>query len=152
MKYVVSLVHNNVYQSNLAEAESPLAVMAWYKMYKPDARILSVSEASADDDKPGKPCITVKQNYLPYIHAASNMTMILEREKGMHCIYYIMDQRYMDSLACPRLSHDNHGAPLMVGVAYVIVTCSNGHKYYICVDGDSVVTMCAEVFDFIQNK
>lgn len=50
MKYTVSFVRNDIPQSNLAEAESPLAVMSWYKMYKPDVRVLDVSPARADDD------------------------------------------------------------------------------------------------------
>lgn len=115
MKYNVTFIRNNVFQSNLADAESPLAVMAWYKMYKPDARILDVNPASSDDEKPGKPCIIVHKNYLPFMNAAENMSSILERENGMRCVFYVMDQRYIDNLAYPQLSADNRGNRLIVG-------------------------------------
>lgn len=152
MKYSVSFVRNDVAQSNLAVADTPLAVRAWFRMYKPDARVLSVNAATVDDERPDKPCIEIPQNYLPFMHAADNMTMILEREKAMRCEFYVMDVRYLNNLAFPQLSADSRGHRLTIGDWYVIVTCSNGHKYYVNVTADSVVTMCAEVFNFIQNK
>lgn len=152
MKYNVSFVRNEVAQSNIAIADNEMAVMAWFKMYKPDARILTIFSATPDDEKPGKPCIEIPQNYLPYMNAADNMSLILQHEKGMNCRFYVMDKTYYGNLAYPQLSADNRGHSLVVGDWYVIVTCSNGYKYYVNVSGDSVVTMCAEVFDFIQNK
>ncbi len=152
MKYNVSFIRNDVYQSNLAVAESEQAVNAWFKMYKPDARVLGIGPASSDDEKPGKPCIEIPVNYLPYMFAADNMNLILQREKSMTCAFYVMDARYYGNLAHPELSTDNRGHQLMIGDWYVIVTCSSGYKYYINVTCDSVVTMCAEVFNFIQNK
>lgn len=152
MKYNVSFVRNEVSQSNIAIADNEMAVMAWFKMYKPDARILTVFPAKPDDEKPGKPCIEIPQNYLPYMNAADNMSLILQHEKSMSCCFYVMDKAYYGNLAYPQLSADNRGHALVIGDWYVIVTCSNGYKYYINVSGDSVVTMCAETFDFIQNK
>ena len=152
MVYNVTFTRNDVTQSNLAIAESPIAVMAWFKMYQPDARVLDVNPATADDQKPGKPCIDVPANYLPYMNAADQMSLILQSEKGMSCRFYIMDEAYYGDLAFPQLSADNRGHRLTIGDWYVIVTCSNGHKYYVNVTWDSVVTMCAEVFDFIQCK
>ncbi len=152
MKYNVSFVRNDVYQSNLAIAESEQAVAAWFKMYKPDARVLSICPANSGGEKPGKPCVEIPVNYLPYMFAAENISLILQRGKNMTCVFYVMDARYYRNLARPELSADNRGHQLMIGDWYVIVTCSNGYKYYINVTRDSVVTMCAEVFDFIQNK
>lgn len=152
MKYNVSFVCNDVAQSNLANADSPIAVMAWYKMRKPEARILDVRPATADDEKPGKPCVEVPMNVRPHLNAVENINCILQREKGMTCAFYIMDKRYYDSLALPQFSADNRGHRLIVGDWYVIVTCANGYKYYINVTADSVVSMCAEVFDFLKHK
>lgn len=152
MKYSVSFIRNEVSQSNFAIADSEMAVKAWFKMYKPDARILSVSPANSSDEKPGKPCVEIPANFLPYLNAADYMSVILQCEKNMTCRFYIMTKAYYDKLSCPQLAADNHGHALVIGDWYVIVTCSNGYKYYINVSHDSVVTMCAEVFDFIKNK
>lgn len=152
MKYNVSFKRNDVYQSNLAIAESHQAVWAWYKMYKPDAEILDISPARSDDEKPGKPCVQIGTNYNPYVQAAINMSIILQDEKCMSCAFYVMDKGYYSSLAYPQLSADNRGNQLAIGDWYVIITCANGHKYYVNVSHDSVITMCAEVFNFIQYK
>lgn len=152
MLYNISFVRNDVYQAGLAEAACSEAVYAWYAMYKPDARILGVNEASSDDKKPGKPIVTIGENYMPYQRAAQSMNQILSSAKGMTCSFYVMDERYYKNLAYPELSSDNRGNKLIVGDWYVIVRCSNGYLYYINVSHDSIVTMCAEVFGFIQNK
>ena len=70
----------------------------------------------------------------------------------MSCEFYIMDNRYYGQLAMPQFSADNRGNPLVVGDWYVIVTCADGWKYYINVTLDSIITMCAEVFAFLQYK
>ena len=152
MKYNVSFVRNDVAQANLAIADSDMAVLAWYRMYKPDARVLAVSPATPCDEKPGKPCVEIPVNYLPYMSAADNMSLILQREKGMTCRFYVMDQRYYRNLADPQLSCDSRGHALAVGDWYVIITCSGGYMYYVNVTYDSVATMCAEVFGFVQHK
>ena len=152
MKYKVSFVRNDVAQANLAIADSDMAVLAWYRMYKPDARVLAVSPATPCDEKPGKPCVEIPVNYLPYMSAADNMSLILQREKGMTCRFYVMDQRYYRNLAYPQLSCDSRGHALAVGDWYVIITCSGGYMYYVNVTYDSVATMCAEVFGFVQHK
>lgn len=152
MKYNVSYILDDITHANLADANSPIAVTAWYKMRHPDARILDVRPATADDDKPGKPYIRIPMNVLPYMNAAENISCILQREKGMTSVFYVMDNRYYKNLALPQFSADNRGHQLVVGDWYVIVTCGDGYKYYINVTADSVVTMCAEVFDFLQYK
>ena len=152
MKYNVSYILDDITHANLADANSPIAVTAWYKMRHPDAHILDVRPATADDDKPGKPCVRIPMNVLPYMNAAENISCILQREKGMTCVFYVMDNRYYKNLALPQFSADNRGHQLVVGDWYVIVTCGDGYKYYINVTADSVVTMCAEVFDFLQYK
>ena len=80
MKYNVSFIRNDIAQANLAIADSDMAVMAWFRMYKPDARVLSVSPATPCDEKPGKPCLEIPVNYLPYMNAADNMSLILQHE------------------------------------------------------------------------
>lgn len=152
MLYNVSFICNDVYQANLAEAPCPEAIYAWHAMYKPDARILGVTAATIDDRKPGKPIVTICKNYLPYQHAAQNMSLILSQAKDMTCTFYVMDEHYYNNLAYPELSCDSRGNMLIVGDWYVIVRCANGCLYYINVSHDSVVTMCAEVFQFIQYK
>lgn len=152
MKYNVSFIRNDIAQANLAIADSDMAVMAWFRMYKPDAHVLSVSPATPCDEKPGKPCLEIPVNYLPYMNAADNMSLILQHEKGMACRFYVMDKGYYRNLACPQLSCDNRGHALAVGDWYVIISCSNGYKYYVNVTCDSVVTMCAEVFGFVRHK
>lgn len=152
MLFNVSYERSGVCQVNLAEAKSLNAVHAWFAMYKPDARIMSVQEETNDHSKPGMPVISIPDDYLPYLRAAQDMSEILTREKGMTCTFYVMDKRYYSRLAYPQLSADNRGNPLFVGDWYVIVRCSNGALYYVNVTHDSVVTMCAEVFSFIQYK
>lgn len=152
MLYNVTFMRNDISHANLAEAPCPEAVYAWYAMYKPDARILGVSVATIDDQKPGKPVVTIRENFLSYRHATQNMSLILSHAKDMTCTFYVMDEQYYKNLAYPELSCDNRGNRLMVGDWYVIVRCSNGYLYYVNVSHDSIVTMCAEVFSYIQNK
>lgn len=87
-----------------------------------------------------------------HAHAAEMISMILQQEKDMRCEYATMTAEYIQGLRFPELVRDNRGNYLIPGDAYMIVTCSNGYKYYVNVSGDSVVTACAEVLDFIQYK
>ena len=87
-----------------------------------------------------------------HAHAAEMVSLILQHEKGMTCHYFTMTAEYIQGLRFPQLVRDNRGNQLIPGDSYMIVTCSNGYKYYVNVSGDSVVTACAEVFDFIQYK
>lgn len=84
--------------------------------------------------------------------ACDDMARILLREKGMYCCFAVMTEDIRNSHQFPELIRDHNGALLIDGDEYVIVTCGNGYRYYINVTGDSVITMCAEVFNFIQNK
>ena len=86
------------------------------------------------------------------IIACDNMAMILMANKHMYCCYNIIDEEYINTFQYPELIRDNNGNRLIPGDEYVIITCQNGYNYHINVTGDSVVTMCAEVFNFIQNK
>lgn len=87
-----------------------------------------------------------------YHFAVSQMSHILTNEKRMACFFIVMDNGYLKSLECPELILDNRGHWLFVGDWYVVIVCHNGYRYYVNVTADSVTTMCAEVFDFIQNK
>ena len=87
-----------------------------------------------------------------YIEACSLMSEILYRNGGKACYLTKMTQDYIDRLDFPELIRDNHGGRLLPGTLYVIVTCPNDYRYYVNVSGDSVLTMCAEVLNFIQGK
>lgn len=139
-------------QTLFAEAPGIPTIIAWFKMYAPDAQIHDICAATAAHEAPGKPCIVIERSYEPYTSAARCISLILERQKTMTCRFYVMDEGYLQSLTYPALAVDNHGTPLRVDNWYVIVTRENGYKYYINVTSDSVVTMCAEVFNFIQCK
>ena len=92
-------------------------------------------------------------DFSPYVNACNHIAYILgyDTPEGKSCDFYVMDKTYYDSLN-PELVRDNRGNALVIGDWYVIVTCANGYKYFINVTGDSVMTMCAEVFNFIQYK
>lgn len=83
---------------------------------------------------------------------ARKITELIDGLCKAKCEYRIMDDNYIGLLPIPQLSQDNHGHCLVAGDAYMIITCSNGYKYYINVTADSVLTACSEVFDFIKNK
>ena len=87
-----------------------------------------------------------------HTNAAEMISLILQHEKSMTAQYFTMTAEYINALPYQQLVRDNRGHALAAGDEYVIVTCSNGYKYYVNVTCDSVVTMCAEVFDFIQSK
>lgn len=96
--------------------------------------------------------ITRESNVNQMRFAANKITEIIDATSKAKCEYRVMDDEYIGMLAIPQLSQDNHGHCLFAGDAYMIITCSNGYKYYINVTADSVLAACAEVFNFIQNK
>ena len=88
-----------------------------------------------------------------HAYAAEMISMILLGEKGMRCEYATMTAEYVQGLRFPELVRDSRGNPLIPGDQYMIVTCRDGgYKYYVNVSGDSVVTACAELLNFIQHK
>ena len=84
--------------------------------------------------------------------AAAHIDDLLNALCQSHCEYRIMDGDSLEGLTAPELTCDNRGNRLVKDDAYMIVTCSNGCKYYINVTADSVLTACAEVFGFVQYK
>lgn len=84
--------------------------------------------------------------------AAKKMSEILDWTSKAKCEYIIMNDDYLSQLAFPQLACDSRGHNLFKGDEYMIITCSNGCKYYVNVTADSVLTACAEVFNFIQYK
>ncbi len=84
--------------------------------------------------------------------AAQSISEIMQRVSGAHCAYLVMDDAYMSTLAMPQYSTDNRGNRLMIGDQYMVITCANGYRYYVNVSADSIMTACAEVFCFAQNK
>lgn len=87
-----------------------------------------------------------------YAYAAEMISMILIGEKHMRCEYATITADYIQGLRFPELVRDNRGNQLIPGDQYMIVTCDNSYKYYVNVSGDSVVTACAELLNFIQYK
>lgn len=61
--YDVSFEKNGVYQSNLVHASNAKVAESWYISTHDGATVLSVREASANSYKPGKPCLTVPDNF-----------------------------------------------------------------------------------------
>ena len=84
--------------------------------------------------------------------ATMKIDELLNHQSKAHCEYLVMDEAYMSTLAIPEFARDSRGNPLLIGDQYMVVTCSNGYKYYINVTADSVLAACAEVFNFIQHK
>lgn len=83
---------------------------------------------------------------------AAKIDSLLKTLSKARCEYRIMDAAYIGSLDHPSLASDNHGEPLLIGDAYMVITCANGYKYYINVTADSPYAACAEVFNFIQHR
>lgn len=59
-RFNISFVRNGVCQSNLADASSRESVEQWFAQHKPDAKILNIMEAGADDMRLGKPIINIE--------------------------------------------------------------------------------------------
>ena len=85
-------------------------------------------------------------------HAASYIDSIILATSNARCRFAVMDESYISGFRFPDLVRDNNGNRLIPGDYYMIVTCANGYTYHINVSGDSVVTACAETFDFLQCK
>lgn len=86
------------------------------------------------------------------IFTASQISSLIDMLSKAKCEYLVMDEAYIASLEYPDLASDNHGDPLCLGDAYMVITCANGYKYYINVTADSPYAACAEVFNFIQHR
>ena len=84
--------------------------------------------------------------------AAQQIDALIRRTSGAGCRYFVMDDEYLSGIRYPQLVRDNNGNQLFPGDRYMIITCANGHRYYVNISGDSVLTACAEVFQLIQNK
>ena len=86
------------------------------------------------------------------IFTASQIDSLVNTLSKARCEYLIVDDAYLSTLDHPNLASDNHGEPLLIGDAYMVITCANGYKYYINVTADSPYAACAEVFNFIQHR
>ena len=120
--------------------------------------LIDEDEMYADEEEA---CMTTEEkmqvtmqdaNYQAMTMAAGKISELLGGLSHARCEYLIMDAAHLNSPSLSELSCDNRGNRLIEGDAYMIVTCSNGCKYYINVTADSVLTACAEVFQFIQHK
>lgn len=61
MKYQVSFRRNDVPQAIFVEAPSAEVAKRYFEIETPDAKISDVREATADDERPSKPVLTVKE-------------------------------------------------------------------------------------------
>lgn len=58
MKYNVSFIKNNVPQTNFIETDrSPVDIGHYYRDVKKVDYVCGITIATADDERPGKPCI-----------------------------------------------------------------------------------------------
>lgn len=87
-----------------------------------------------------------------YNFAAERMDNILRECGDKSCGFFVMDEETMARYEIFDNVRDNRGNRIVVGDWYVVVRCGNGYRYYINVTHDSVITMCAEVFSFLQYK
>lgn len=55
-------------------------------------------------------------------------------------------------LKYPELAIDTRGGRLIEGEEYIIVGCQNGHRYYINVTGDSLMSMGEQLFKHMMGK
>ena len=97
-----------------------------------------------------------RTNFENYEAVVSKVSEILKSEKNMTAQFIIAAPENIETIAPKRLydglSHDSKGNPIIPGDWYIVVTCDNDYKYVINVTYDSTITMCAEVFNFIQYK
>ena len=84
--------------------------------------------------------------------AAAYIDALIKRTSGAHCRYFVMNDEYMSGIRYPELVRDNNGNRLITGEQYMVITCANGYMYYVNISGDSVLTACAETFQFISGK
>lgn len=82
----------------------------------------------------------------------NHLDSLLFAASGAHAEYIPMTAEYIASLPHPALVHDNHGAQLQPGVEYIAIICPNKHRYYVNVDGDSLLTACAEAINLAARK
>lgn len=64
-QYNISYQRNNVYQTILVNAQSDAAAVAYFQQYKPGADIIGCDVATRDDQRPGKPVLTVPEDFQP---------------------------------------------------------------------------------------
>lgn len=79
--------------------------------------------------------------------AINLLTDIMYAEKGMRA-------EYVPALQTDHLTEAERRVhpSIAYGKEYVIITCANGYRYFVCVEMDSVMTMCAEVMTFASYK
>lgn len=85
-------------------------------------------------------------------NAIQHLDHLLHAASGAHAEYLTMTEAYINSLSCPYLTRDNHGAQLRPEVDYIVIICPNKCRYYVNVDGDSILTACAEALTFASGK
>lgn len=62
-KYHISYQNNEVYQAILIEAKDEAHVKAYFEEHKPTAKVVGCRLATRDDEKPGKPVLTVPEDW-----------------------------------------------------------------------------------------
>lgn len=62
-QYNISYKNDEVYQAILINAENEATATAYFKQHTPTAEVLGCDEATADHQRPGKPCLTVPEDF-----------------------------------------------------------------------------------------
>ena len=79
-KYNISYQNNGIYQAILVEAKDEAHAKAYFEEHKPTAEVVGCKVATRDDERPGKPVLTVPEDY--HIETAAEKTA---RENWEHC-------------------------------------------------------------------
>ena len=79
-KYNISYQDNGVYQAILIEAKDEAHAKAYFEEHKPTAEVIGCKAATRDDERPGKPVLTVPEDY--HIETAAEKAA---RENWEHC-------------------------------------------------------------------
>lgn len=99
-QYNISYQKNGVYQAILVNAKDEAHAKAYFESHKPTAEVIGCKVATGEDQRPGKPVLTVPEDFR--IETAAEKT---KRENTEHC-KSIADnlEKYADGNAykCPR--------------------------------------------------
>ena len=85
-------------------------------------------------------------------NAMRYLSQILHDNGFKGCHLYQWEKDDFKKFSFPDLLCDQKGNRLIPGDWYVIIRCVNDYLYFVNVSGDSVLTACAEVLIFAQNK
>lgn len=94
------------------------------------------------------------EQYLEYGEFVRHLSAVLHMAKPhLTCHFEIYQNESTLPNPCEgALIHDMRGNRLLHGDWYIVMECRGGHRYYINVTWDSLVTMAKETFERMENK